>query len=476
MNEKRGKKLKMKEREINLLYLLKFGLEKWKRICAGTIVIAIFFTVGSYYVELRQAYVDSNTTQASQEEAINNLSESDQQEVETVLNNRKILQNYLEYQSDSILMNINPYKENRVILEYYTSASNELVTKSVQAYVDNQILAHQVQEQLGEKYSEENIGELIKYSKANVREIDNTVVVLEQPDDNEVFSIYVIGADATQAANIADVVEQVFQEYMVQMSDKFTPATINLQQRSQSVVSDSELANEQNVLATNIGSTQVRINTLINSLSDAQKSIIEMDEGIETTTEATTGARVSINLMTIAIGLLLGLVVMMAVYILLYILKPSLKYEEEIQDVFQIQLLGEIKKENKKNGQLDKWIKQLNNTKQPSAEEQLNRIHQMLLYQCINKEVRKICFVSSVELLDDDKQNLRKLQDVLIKSNVQTIVVDHVFSNGDNLEELLNCKDIVLVEKNNQSRFKNINKEMEMLTRQQQNILGYIVI
>ena len=469
----------MEDRQIDIKNCFYSIIAKWRSILIATVAIAALFTGLMYAKNVRNYNASQAIAENSDKTDSIELTDAEQQSVDYILDKEDELKYYEDYQQSSVYMQIDPSNEEKVTLQFLVSGDTMNVMESLRAYITSQGLAQVVAADMGDKIESKYLAELISFSTLDVSQRnDGYIISSEAYEENRVFVINVIGVEAGPVSLLADAVEKSVNVYVEGKADLFGGSSIQLLDRIQTVVTDSNLMSSKSSITSTISNLSTDIATQKAALSENQLAVLE-NHGKTTdkqeVEQVSTIAKPSISAKYIVVGLVLGVFVMCCFYGLKYIMSGRIKCAEEIYDAYHFPLLGRIVVDTKKSP-VDRFIQKIDVPVVKTVDEQIQSIQQLLTYQCKGHEVDKIALVSTSDMKGLDADNIRSIEESLSTRGLDMIFVDHFFTNGDALEKLTDYRNVVLVEKLGISQTSEISKAVEMIRGMDQNILGYIVL
>ena len=161
---------------------------------------------------------------------------------------------------------------------------------------------------------------------------------------------------------------------------------------------------------------------------------------------------------------------MVGIYCVIYMLNDFIREEDEIHSYFGFSNLGTfaVKDDNPKSNKLDKFLlkKQYGDL---DDEFVVNRIAENI--NLLSKEDNKILLIGNIE--DNVLNNLYNQLNAQVNKG-KLIIGGNINKDNEALTKLSDVNSIILVEKRNYSKMKDILKEAEIVKNCGKNVIGYI--
>lgn len=243
---------RMENREIDLLEILKYMLEKWKVLLLSCVVLFLVFGTLAFFISSRPAITKDD------------LTKKQQKEVDKALELYEELDDMEKYEATSVYMKLNPYECNITTLQYlitdYNAAGNAF--NMYKAFADSGSLKKIIEDKLGNEI--ENPSELVSYSAYEKS------LLGENNDDtklSQVISVKIVAADEEMNSKITQIVKDSFEEYRTYL---------------QTVVADHDMQmlSEDNYVGTDQGILDFK-DSFVLKMKDKQNQITEMESKLE---------------------------------------------------------------------------------------------------------------------------------------------------------------------------------------------------
>lgn len=322
------------EREIDLVQMIKY---LWKRVAymlIGAVIGFLVFLCLAYVLGAWKNVSKEGEMSAYQKELKEYQEDYDQLKME-VSTLEKSIEEQVNYNSESILMKINPYDEKSVSGQFFidtdykinpelTYQNTDLTTSVARAYealASTGTLANYINEQLETPIKEKYLNELIKVEYLQ----DATLQVSVKHTSME------------EAREIYGCVIECMEEHKAEFQKTVGNYTITLINESDKAGVDTELKDTQTA-------NLEAINTLketLNGKKNALKALVKPATG-------------GMNYKLPVLGGLLGGFLVLGVYVVLFLMDDTLKTEQDIVHLLQFPILGSIPVEEDKVKQVKK--------------------------------------------------------------------------------------------------------------------------
>lgn len=485
MSEKGNLSFSFKEKEINLVYIFWKIIYSWRAAIIWGIIFACLLSGIKFIKDLQSSNVsqeiDIETSKLS-------MPEEEQLKLErAIIENNAIerqLASNLQYQENSILMNIDPYNVNQILLQYFIDTH----------YIIN------LNEDIQQDYTQELLSfysafvknsELIKNCAQNLT-LDNEQYLTELIKvNNDVsvsgktsFLITITGKDMAQAEVIAEVVKDAVDEYKEELSSKICSHDLMLISDREQVVQDNELAEKQAKTESTIYNLRVQQENLKAKLNSQQLQILESEQlesnGILDLTEISNLQQdVEFSIKYAILGFLVGVFLVCAVIALKYMFDSNLKTEKELQDFYNLRIFGVLgysDSSKKAFSFVEHFLDRLRGIQRGDSNEQAELIIANMLVMCKKFYIDKIFFTTSIHLIEEERKSISYILEQMKKQGIEVVFEENMMRNIKALTQMSELGRVVLVEKVMQTRYPDLERELMLCNEQDAEVLGVIAI
>ena len=517
----------MKEREISLLDLCVEMLLRWRVIVlamvVGGVLMGAFSYVNSWRAarnwvapEEQKAKEKEEEEQEKEEKRVEelaekkeliegweqearkdidawieeNLTERQLANIDTLLFHEETYETKRAYQENSIYMNVDPgsavYGEITFLVD---AGSPEETNRIVQVYED---LAF-----AGEMY--ERLGEELGIASNSIQELmglERTAYGQTVPVNT--LRLSVLYKDEEGCGKILQAIETYFAEKQRLLEGEVGAHSISVLNSSISTRVSASLANEQIDLRNEQLGRETTIASIKDAFSDEEAFyytyltdgdfskliVLEEEEEPEEEEEEDSeegsvppSARVSVKY--ILLGMILAAFVYVFVLFVKYIMDARLRYTDDVQELYEIPVLGRIPVERKKKPLdfVDHWIYALRDRNRRS----FSRKEAVLLsaagakIAARKKGVGSVCCLGC-GLKENSLNVCEQIKAQLAEEGLNVSVLNNVLYDAEALEQLSSVGSVVLVETAGVTLYEEILKELELLRRQEIEVLGCVVV
>lgn len=469
------------ERIICVSDLVSEIIRRFWLVIVAAIIFAALFGGYKYIKDSEVAAQSSKTSELKNMEK--KLSDTELEEVNNILRVQDNLAQQQEYVENSVLMQINAYAESNITLQYYFEVQNGEdnfnLMNMYQSYVNNGSLAADLKMK-GINLDVQYIGELISctsdYDAAN----SSADIIL--PEDICSFDVKVIHANEEECRALAGAIKECMEEYHQKLEETVDEHQLALMDESYAEVVDKSLWTYKLDRVNSIVSMQERLETLQQDISDAQKAVIaeytmrneqenKSDDKVE---EQENIAKVSISKKYVVVGGLGGIILACLYIIICYIMRGTINNSEDLQYLYNLRILGNIRKTDKINIFQSVWNTLLGKkTVLLSSEESKKLLLSNLRITCEKNNIKKF-LISSSNCLQGDQEWLKSLIQELRKAGIEAEYDGNLPHSLSALEKLVQYDTVVFIEEIRVSRYEDIEKEIKLCMEQNIDILGII--
>lgn len=445
------------EKKYSIKEILKLLLRKVGIIIACAALFAVGLWAMKSISQIQQETGTQNSTELK-----NNFDDDEELQISKYLLMVKILEEEEKKLEESIAYNLNPYRVAMSYNQYYVSAEYEKnydVLVALSTYVESGALAKDVEEEL-------YIGDAIYIDE--LISLENNIVTGEKQPN--VFEIKVYGEDEVFCETLVTAIDSALKNYANSLDGII--ANNELVQISSNVVvgTDLSLKDWQTQKETTVTTLETDTSAIYEKLSVDQKKYVDnqlsengeyeeiKDEIIEEETS---------NVKTIVMGAMLGVLVAVAIILLLYIFSSTMKTEGEIQECFDILLLGHLPMERK-----NKWncfVERLVEGKDIfDTDVAVEKICNNIFAACKKDHIEKVAVVA--DKVFGFEKYLTEFRNKMTDKKIEFVVVNDLYSALQKFDNL------ILVESKGKSKCKCIMNEINICKAQNACVLGYIVM
>lgn len=481
----------MRERELNLIDLIVEILLGWRMIVVWMLVGGLAMGGLSYVrsawsasalKEAREAEKNELKTLAQYEEALTLMQKNN---VQAVL----FYENAVDYYNHSPLLQIDAASVPKTEMTFFVKADSLEKSCSIECWYEAALSSGLVQ------WLEENN---LNQTDIDLRELI-TVTSSERTEMGcNSFTLQIIHLTEKECFELADQVEHYINFLHAQFSANVDVHDIILVNRSYASAMDTELLGRQRTLFTNIVATNIETDKLIKAFSAEEaryyeclkKEQVSEENGVEgpessdnfthPDEQSIPASKPSVSVKYIFLGMILFAFIYVFYLFLKFILRNKLSITDDIREIYDIPQLGSIPANisNKKFlGVVDKWIIKLRDSnKRTFSVEDATGLATVAVKIAAQKENVTEVFCIGCNVTDRTRKIAEQLQDTLKKENIKLNILNNVLYDQEALEKLATAKCVFLLETAGGTFYEEIEKELELLARQEIKVLGGIIV
>ncbi|MCI8858077.1 MAG: hypothetical protein HFI71_00880 [Lachnospiraceae bacterium] len=459
------------EREINLIEIFWHILLGWRQIICFGILFALLIGGMKYSMNIK-AYQASQNIDI--EKAKIELGKEEQKKLADAIDIQKRIDEYVNYQNTSALMQIDPYEKHVLELQYYIKSdyiinytkdserdyTNEL-TSIYCNYINSGEMAQKIIDESGLSITQEDFRELLSVSQAS-----NTIYIT------------ISFADTDKLEVICEVLKNYLQQKEPELQ-KIGSHSLNLIEESQNVIVDSSLIEKKNLIYSNITSLNSQLDTLKAGMSSEQQTILELE--VEKMSGESEEEEVpSFSIKYLILGAIMGGFLVCLWIVCKMIFSVKLQNPEEIRNLYGARLFGEITVHGRKKrflSTIDDKIMALKNRKKKkmTADQQIKVLSANIALSCKQQGIDCI-YLTGSEYEEMDKTILDKLKKELSMQHIKVKDGGSISYDADSLQSGIEIGHIVFVEQTGQSIYDEIYNEINLVKEQHRDILGFVVL
>lgn len=454
-----------KNQEIELEELIWEIILKWRIVIVISCISAVA-VCGLYYVKNLKSY---NTLLIEQDNVENNraeivLTDSERQEVEVVKQMKDLLLQGKEYILNSKLININPYNVETATLNYCMKNSSNIKENHI-LEVFYKIITREVLTEIISKNSNDSLDGVYAQELFEINAENNILTIKILYDDDNILQNIV--NDVKSYIDNAQSQGKIAENEEILLLSEDIQKTV---QNDLSLIKEGQLRliydmnNKIEAVEKNLNEQQLKELTI----QESDNNIIsEVNKPVPNKKYALFGG-------------VLGIFVACALIVIKMLFSDKLLSADDITKIYDVKLLGTIKKEKKKKSifyKIDDFLIGIKDKKarKISLEQQM---------EFLIDNIQRICQklkVSCVYLAGSDLKNIgiNQVEEVITK--LQDIGIQVKFGNDilidiAALKEMNKIGNVIILEGLNYSKYSMMEETIEKIKEYDVNILGGIVI
>ncbi len=293
-----------------------------------------------------------------------------------------------------------------------------------------------------------------------------------------VISISVSYVDVEKLNDISDVIKSFLQQKESEVQN-VGAHTLKLIEESQSMVVDSALVEKKNTIASNITALKTQLKSLKTGMSASQLALFELEASKINGAELEEDLP-SVSVKFLIVGVMAGFFLVGAWIVLMMIFSTKLQKSEEIQNIYGIHMLGEIKIPDQKKrflASIDRLLLSLKNKgkKKIGQEQQIKVIATKIALSCKQRGVSSI-YMTGSEYEKADKTIMEQLKREFRAQDIEVNDGGNMAYDASSLKSGIENGTLLLVEQIGISAYREIEDELKLIKEHHGALLGVIVL
>lgn len=483
----------LEEREINLWDMFWAVCLKWRSILVCAIIFAILAGGLSYVKSAQEAKTAANPTEVSAEDMYEELTYEEQKTSDVYLNYKRTYDEITYYNENAPLMQLNAndfykgevsfYVDNYYVVEYPVIEKEDNTAAIVNAYkasVGTQEFAQKLAEILGNTVKSSYALEMVDcegdYSGNNI---------VKSIDEQGIFYVSVYASDEETCMRMKELVKESVLAKKSETIKQLGKHNITVIQDVVSKNSSSKLLEKQKTNTDHAYNCSNNMYNMSLKFSDAQKAYIatllaETKETEEIAEEENAVIVPTVSKKFIVLGFLGGAFLMFVFWTFVYILNNRLRLEDDFEQIFACKLLGNVSVRGKGK---KKWFAYIDclfeklrhfNQRYFEEEEALDMVA-VNIRIALNKAGARKVVVTGAVCGDETKRITEALAARLKLDGIEILLGNSILYNAESLENLVSVGHVILVEKVGESLYAEVEREIEICTQQEVDLIGCVV-
>ena len=483
-----GRKENEKNHQVDLINVIVDVLAYWRSIFCVLIISFFLCTIASYVrngvavdeQEIKSNIeIDNKSWEEKRQLYREQLTTIQATNVETAYMYDQRYNITKKYQDENTMLQADPLKVVVGDIVFVINADNIEKSYNIQEIYDSLANSIEIRDMISKAGYSTNADNLVK-----------TVHKEEKLSGTNVLHLNICYLNLEGCKKISEFVIEYMMQSRPEISEIYGKYEVTLISQAYTEVADTDLMKRQNDIQAEIYDLLIKEEELIKDFSEEQNQyfLSLKNENLQEVSIGETGAdtvknnkqNVKLNKREIATGTILITIVYCCILCLKSILSNELRYEDSIEELYEITQLGEIRINRKKKNFLsgiDEVILKWRNCgmyKLSEAEAiELTCINiKAKLYDC---GIKKVIFVTN-NMPIASQMVCEKMKDFFEKNSMQVDIISNILCDGSSMKALENAKGVVLVETVKCTKYKEIEQEIRMLNRQNIPIVGTVVI
>ena len=436
------------EREISLIDLIYYLLRRYRSILLMMVIGALLVTSGAF-IKTKYLTSEGDFLKYEQDLLVYN---TDQRLLSIYEDNLKEEQSALV---DNPLITIPSHNLPTASISLCIEQSYSEPLNSTNYYDPGDSIIDNVELTITKSSNWEQLAQKYEINKKYMKDLIN----INPSYESNIVTIEAYGKDLDTASELLNDIVDVVENNMDEILNSYRGYYIT-KRNNTTYIDNTWVNNIEETIQGNINNYISQINTIKNKYKDSGEpetpDYFSIKDGIKYS----------------VIGAFVGLVIMAGIYCVIYMLNDFIREEDEIHSYFGFSNLGTfaVKDDNPKSNKLDKFLlkKQYGDL---DDEFVVNRIAENI--NLLSKEDNKILLIGNID--DTVLNNLFNQLSTKVNKG-KLILGGNINKDNQALTKLSNADSIILLEKRNSSKMKDILKEAEIVKNCNKQVIGYIQI
>lgn len=489
----------MKEREISLLDLVVEVLLRWRTIVVVMLVGAILMGGFSYVNSVRSAAAQRTeieeqkklaAEQETQEVLLSERELTEQQihNVNAALTYEKLYADKLAYQKNSVLMQLDALSVPTAEITFQVRSDDLERTYNIVKIYEDLLQGADLY-----NYLEEQCG----VSSAVKELISLECTIYGQMMGHDTIRVTVVHSDEDTCQSMAEAMIAYVEAQQKELEKQVGAHEVSVLNCAiadivNTDVLDSQESCEMDLISLNASAIELKSAFTKeewyyynNYLSEGAVSVNpDADKLKDATDEEAKEPAVAVitpgvSMKYVALGMILFAFVYVFIIFLAYIFNNKLRVTETLQNLYDIPQLGCVEYEKKRRflGFIDTWILKLRycGKRSFSSEEATGLVAVAVKVAAKNAGANSVCLVGC-NLQENTLAVCNYIADALKQDEIEVKTLNNVLYDVEAMEELSMMQHVVLVETAASTMYSEIASELELMSRQNINVLGGIVV
>ena len=416
------------EKTISLVDLCFYLLSKWKLMVIVAIILAI---VAGGFTYMKSSKASENSGEVLSLEGLEDSFETEdalmaaQNKIAKIEEYKQNMEERDYYLENSVKIKLNPNRFYEGIVSYVVSASDERAVLKAVALLENAILSEETFEKMAAELADTKDTALLKEVLAVETEYHTT--------------------GATVVVKVRHYVQEECEKMLDVLPKNLT--YVELVDAQVKTKSDYTLISFSSDMLNARNTAYDTMKSLENGMSELEKAYYEMLKNPDEVKVPVQKTEASVDLKMVIIAAFLGAFCVAGLYGVFYLFSGYVHTKEELESWVDMPVLD--------------------------VEENLEMNATMLAGIVTERNVSKLYLTSSLE--SANVALMKNLEELLLAKNIEVIVGECILNNPIALQKAVNCGAIVLVEKCNKSKEKDIREEIVKVNSCGVRVLGAIL-
>lgn len=479
-------------REVRLADLVIEILLHWRGIIIAILLGGILMGGISYLSSAwrAQTTVEKVDLHADEKQLVERLTDTEANDVNRAVLYWQLYENNLFYQQHSVVMQADPNNVSREEFVFFIRSDNMERSYNIERIYEEIATSTGLYDYLKETCNADNdVSEIIVLERASNDQIQG---------GNDSFKMVVLHYDEEICNNIADAVLEYMNQQSETLQQSLGDHELILLDRAYSTVFMEEYLERQREIIIQLMEYGTAYTNLKKEFTDEQvsyynylisdKSIdnlssetIGIDTGVQSEELIQSTAPPRISIKYVAMGSLFFVIAFISFLLICYMLNNRIRIDDSFTELYGIPQLGIIPRKPETRKRLfdfvDKFISSFRDRskRQFTFEDALNLASASIKISVGRDGIKEVTLIGC-NLKGQAMDTCKLLNDSLTADGIQVEVLNNVIYDAQAMGDLEKAKGVVLVETAGSTFYDEVQQEIELLQRQDINILGGIMV
>lgn len=364
-----------------------------------------------------------------------------------------------EYEERSMYFEMDSYNVYQGKVQFYVKASGEEknnIANVITNYINNSAFSKQLSEEL-EYVHQKYAYELVQAEVVN--------------KDTAIINVSVYASDETKCEEIVVAIKKIIKKYSEEIQLTMHEHEVVVVEESYICGFIEDVYKIQSNYVYNTATLLAKIGDYEGAFSEGQRMAVYEATGDERFSNLMKPEKPRFSLLFLVLGGVIGFIIGIGIIVVITIFNGKIQSEKELSKRLNIDCLGSLRigKIGKRDKFIDKYLYKVETTDR-EVETLCARV-QLCLKDAPNKKVE---LISTADVFSDSM--VEKLQETMRVKGIKCEVIGNIVKDAIALERISESENIVLVEKIDKSRVKDIYEEAQICVEVDASVIGYILV
>lgn len=494
-----GEKNQANIREIGLIDLITEILLHWRGIIVLMLIGGILFAGYSYkqsydVAEAQKAKLEQMEAELAENESVEEadkqwleeqLSDTQINNVKTAIDYEKLYEDKMNYQAYTLSVNIDPFNVPKGDVTFLIESDDMQNTYNIQKVYEDMVTSAAFAEYIDKECE-------LTFSASSTVGLERSSYDLTEGCN--IVRVVVYNDEEKTCQQIVDTIVSYVMTQKELLSETLGEHEVSVLEQSVGTIAMPDYVNVQKNFTAEVMSLRSSIIMAKEAFSDeewryynylttgkaTENPDVDKEEEVKTAISMETIQEPGVSVKYVILGMLLFVFGYVFVIFVKYILNNKLRPNDSLADLYDLPELGHLSvSESKKRmfACVDTTILSLRErNKRKFTEEEAINMATVAIKMAVQKTADKEVYLVGCDMKNQTADICEQITKLLAKDDIQVKVLDNVLYNAETMSCLANAHSVVLVEKAGSTLYDEIQKELELMARQDITVLGGIVV